>query len=186
MHHSGGVDYDTSDFLSRAGSSLDPQGLWISTPEDQFPDPKFDLDGFMIYCGESFGRLTAYLWLVTREMIESGAEIQPIATHEPFFFSKYKSTLCKLTSVFILLFFFSIQRCLKLHPPVTPSLLMGLPLVILILTTLPRVKTVVPLHLCRAITSQKGTVKRTIQTLLVAPSPPRSCSAVATSLPPYR
>jgi hypothetical protein len=74
---------------------LDPfdHDLWVSTPEDQFPDPSLDPDGFMVYCGESHPRLTAYLWLVTREMIEKGEELKPIATHEPF--------ICKLVKVIV-------------------------------------------------------------------------------------
>ena len=82
-----GMDYDY-DYMHRAMTNRDPPGLWISTPQDQFPDPKYDLDGFLNYCGESFGRLTAYVWLVTREMIEGGTEIKPIAIHEPFLFSE--------------------------------------------------------------------------------------------------
>ena len=74
-----------------AESSHDPSDLWVSTPEDQFPDPTLDPEGFMVYCGESFPRLTAYLWLVTREMIEKGEELKPIAVHEPF--------ICKLRIV---------------------------------------------------------------------------------------
>ena len=58
--------------------------IQISTPDDQFPDPNLDADGFMIYCGESFPRLTTSLWLVTREMVEKGEELKPIAIHEPF------------------------------------------------------------------------------------------------------
>ena len=65
-------------------SSRDLPDLWVSTPEDQFPDPTLDPEGFMVYCGESFPRLTAYLWLVTREMVEKGEELKPIAVHEPF------------------------------------------------------------------------------------------------------
>ena len=80
---SGVVDYDDG-FMSRAMSSHDPPDLWLSTPDDQFPDPNLDLEGFMTYCGESFPRLTAYLWLVTREMVEKGEELKPIAMHEPF------------------------------------------------------------------------------------------------------
>ena len=87
IYHLGGVDYD-DDFMNRAMSNHDPPDLWISTPNDQFPDPKVDVEGFMVYCGESFHRLTAYLWLVTREMIEKGVELKPIAVHEPFLFSK--------------------------------------------------------------------------------------------------
>ena len=82
----GGVNYDM-DFMKQMKMNHDPPNLWVSTPEDQFPDPKFDVDGFIVYCGETYGRLTAYLWLITREMIERGAEIQPIAVHEPFLFS---------------------------------------------------------------------------------------------------
>ena len=74
--------------MKRGIKNHDPPDLWISTPDDQFPDPKLDVDGFMRYCGESYDRLMAYLWLVTREMIESGVEIKPIAMHEPFIFSK--------------------------------------------------------------------------------------------------
>ena len=68
--------------------SRDLSNIWISTPEDQFPDPTLDPDGFMVYCGESLPRLTTYLWLVTREMVEKGEELKPIAKHEPFIFSK--------------------------------------------------------------------------------------------------
>lgn len=82
------MDYDDDDFMSHSLSSFDPPDLWISTPDDQFPDPKLDVDSFMIYCGESFPRLTSYLWLVTREMIEKGEELKPLAIHEPFMFSK--------------------------------------------------------------------------------------------------
>ena len=81
------MDYD-DDFMSRAMSNHDPPDLWISTPDDQFPDPNLDAEGFMIYCGESFPRLTTSLWLVTREMVEKGEELKPIAIHEPFIFSK--------------------------------------------------------------------------------------------------
>ena len=84
----GRVDYD-GDFMSLAMSNPDPPDLWLSTPDDQFPDPKVDLDGFMVYCGESYPRLTSYLWLVTREMVEKGVELKPIAMHEPFFSSKF-------------------------------------------------------------------------------------------------
>ena len=90
----GGVDYD-DDFMSRAMSSRDPPDLWISTPDDQFPDPNLDAEGFMVYCGESFPRLTTYLWLVTREMVEKGEELKPIAIHEPFISRK----LVRLTSM---------------------------------------------------------------------------------------
>ena len=85
--HIGSTDYD-DDFMDRVMKNYDPPDLWISTPSDQFPDPKLDVDGFMRYCGESYNQLTAYLWLVTREMIESGVEIKPIAKHEPFIFSE--------------------------------------------------------------------------------------------------
>ncbi len=76
--HAGAVDY--------AMFSHDPSDhdLWVSTPEDQFPDPSVDPDGFMVYCGESLPRLTAYLWLVTREMIEKREKLKPIAMHKPF------------------------------------------------------------------------------------------------------
>ena len=83
----GVVDYD-DDYMHRGLTNHDPAGLWISTPQDQFPDPNFDLDGFMKYCGASFSSLTTYVWLVTREMIEGGAVIKPIAIHEPFLFSE--------------------------------------------------------------------------------------------------
>ena len=62
--------------------------LLPATPDDQFPDPTLDPEGFMVYCGESFPRLTTYLWLITREMVEKGEELKPIAKHEPFIFSK--------------------------------------------------------------------------------------------------
>ena len=81
------MDYD-DDFMSQAMSNHDPPDLWVSTPDDQFPDPNVDVDGFMAYCGETFNRLTSYLWLVTREMVEKGEELKPIAVHEPFIFSK--------------------------------------------------------------------------------------------------
>ena len=81
----GGMDYD-NDFIFHM---MSPTNLWISTPEDQFPDPRLDPEGFMVYCGESFPRLTAYLWLVTREMVEKGEELKPIAVHEPFVFGKF-------------------------------------------------------------------------------------------------
>ena len=83
----GEVDYE-EDFMDRVMKNRDPPDLWISTPSDQFPDPKLDVDGFMRYCGESYGRLSAYLWLVTRRMIETGAEIGPIAIHEPVILSE--------------------------------------------------------------------------------------------------
>lgn len=86
MVHVGSVDYSV-DFMDRVMSNRDPPGLWESTPDDPFPDPEIDVDGFMVYCGESYGRLSAFLWLVTREMIERGVEIKPLAVHEPFLFS---------------------------------------------------------------------------------------------------
>lgn len=81
------MDYDNN-FMHRAMTNYDPHDLWISTPDDQFPDPKVDFDGFLTYCGESFPRLTTYLWIVTREMVEKGEELKPLAMHEPFLFSK--------------------------------------------------------------------------------------------------
>ena len=114
--------------------NYDPQDLWISTPDDQFPDPKLDVDGFIRYCGDSYGRLTAYLWLVTREMIESGVEIKPIAMHEPYIFSKLLISLsvCGISDNFAL---DSTQYYLKPpRPPMvsrttTPPQMMARPLV---------------------------------------------------------
>ena len=89
----------STDYVNRAIKNRDPPDLRISTPDDQFPDPKLDVDGFMRYCGESYSRLTAYLWLVTREMIESGVEIKPIGMHEPFILSKSVSIYGSMSGI---------------------------------------------------------------------------------------
>ena len=75
------------EYMKKLRSHEDPPYLWKSTPEDTFPDPRVDLEGFMAYCGKGIDQVTAALWLVTREMVEAGVEIKPLATHKPFLFS---------------------------------------------------------------------------------------------------
>ena len=77
-------------YLKALGAHEDPARLWDSTPQDPFPNPHTDFDGFLAYCGESMAGLTTSLWLVTREMVERGMEIKPLAIHKPFLFSKLR------------------------------------------------------------------------------------------------
>ena len=89
---SGSVQVE-DDYMELLHTHKDPAMLWVSTPEDQFPNPHSDLEGFLSYCGENMEHLTASLWLVTREMVEKGEEIKPLATHKPFLLSKLNVTL---------------------------------------------------------------------------------------------
>ena len=66
---------------------FDPPDLWVSTPDDPLPDPK-DLDAVMKYCGLSKSAFVTSLYMVTREMIESGMEILPLASYDPFVYGK--------------------------------------------------------------------------------------------------
>lgn len=67
---------------------VDPPDLWVSTDDDPVPDPK-DLDAMLDYCGMTKSMFTASIYMVTREMIESGKEILPMASYEPFVYSKF-------------------------------------------------------------------------------------------------
>ena len=66
---------------------LDPPDLWVSTPDDPVPDPK-DIDAVLKYCGMTKASRTATVYMVTREMIESGMDVVPLASYEPFVFCK--------------------------------------------------------------------------------------------------
>ena len=91
------VDY-SSDFIQQSLKIYDPPGLWDSTPTDRFPDPTTQLDAFLHYCNHSREHLTAFLYLITPEMVEGG-DVRPLITHGPFVYSKLyvnlNSTICK-------------------------------------------------------------------------------------------
>ena len=76
------VDY-SSDFIQQSLKIYDPPGLWDSTPTDRFPDPTTQLDAFLHYCNHSREHLTAFLYLITPEMVEGG-DVRPLITHGPF------------------------------------------------------------------------------------------------------
>ena len=61
----------------------DPPDLWISTDDDPVPDPR-DLDAMLEYCDMNKSELTASVYMVTREMVESGMEVLPLASYEPY------------------------------------------------------------------------------------------------------
>ena len=82
------MDYE-DDFIQHAMDMQDPPELWTSTPEDPFPDPDTDAAGFLEYCGESVDRLTGYIWFVTKEMIERGVKLKPLAKHDPYILGKF-------------------------------------------------------------------------------------------------
>ena len=62
---------------------LDPPDLWVSTDDDPVPDPR-DLDAFLKYCKHTRSELTTSVYMVTREMMESGMEVLPLASYEPY------------------------------------------------------------------------------------------------------
>lgn len=84
-----GVDYDY-DMISNSITQTDPPDLWVSTPDDPLPDI-ITLDSLLEYCGESRAGMTISLYMVTREMIESGLGVRPLATYEPHLYCKYSS-----------------------------------------------------------------------------------------------
>ena len=49
--------------------------------------------GFVEYCGHSLQEVSVHVYLVTREMVESGEELKPIAVELPFVFSKSVSKI---------------------------------------------------------------------------------------------
>ncbi len=66
----------------------EPPDLWVSTPDDPVPDPN-DAAALFEYCGRDFGSDTTYVYMVNREMIESGMDITPLASYEPYVFREY-------------------------------------------------------------------------------------------------
>ena len=70
-------------FIAYSEAFEEPPNLWVSTPEDSFPNPDEDLVGFVEYCGHTLQEVS-----VTRKMVESGEELKPIAVELPFIFSE--------------------------------------------------------------------------------------------------
>ncbi len=93
----GNMQEGSHDHVNAPFSSDD---LWISTPEDSFPNPDDDLDSFLHYCDHTLEELSVHVYLLTREIIEEG-EVKPIMTEKPFVFSKSK----------LFLFFYHILMC---------------------------------------------------------------------------
>ena len=100
MSHSNSNSNSTSDTLSNNIDKGNTADIWLSTPEDPFPDPDTDVTSFVEYCGQSIDQLASYVWLFTKEMIERGEELKPLAKHEPFVSSKSIHTLS--SSFFVL------------------------------------------------------------------------------------
>ena len=65
----------------------DPPDLWESTPDDPVPDPS-NLTAVLHYCGWGRSDYTASLYMVTREMMESGMDVTPLASYKPFLYSE--------------------------------------------------------------------------------------------------
>ena len=65
----------------------DPPGLWEQNDVEIFPDPHTHLEEFLVYCGHTIEQMTAYLYLVTRELAEGG-DIRPLAQHKPYIYSE--------------------------------------------------------------------------------------------------
>ena len=67
----------------------DPPDLWVSIGDDDpVPDPS-DIDAVMEYCWMRKNNFIANLYMVTREMMESGMEARPLATYQPFLFGEF-------------------------------------------------------------------------------------------------
>ena len=65
----------------------DPPDLWTPSPGDPAPDPT-NLTAVLEYCGWSKAFYTASLYMVTREMVDSGMDVTPLVSYEPFVLSK--------------------------------------------------------------------------------------------------
>lgn len=71
--------------MDRVLSNADYPELWKSTPDDPLPDT-ITLDTLLDYCGKSKAEMTISLYMLTREMIESGMQVLPLATYEPYLY----------------------------------------------------------------------------------------------------
>lgn len=68
----------------------DPYDLWVSTPDDPVPDPG-DIGAVFEYCGLRKEDYITSFYMINREMIESGMDVVPLASYEPFVYCKYTS-----------------------------------------------------------------------------------------------
>ena len=72
------VDYSV-DPIHDSLTRTDPPELWQSNgPGDKLPHP-LTREALLGYCGE----VTGSLYLVNREMVESGMELKPVAHYTP-------------------------------------------------------------------------------------------------------
>jgi len=75
--------------------------LWVSTPNDPFPDPDKDYAGFLDYCSEVNDVSTVSLYFLTRDMIESGLEIKPLVIEMPIVVSKLGTLITRKILTFL-------------------------------------------------------------------------------------
>ena len=77
------MDY-SFDLIHESLIHEDPPELWHSNgDDDDLPNP-LTLDAYLRYCGET----TISLYLVNREMVESGVELKPLAQYRPIIYCK--------------------------------------------------------------------------------------------------
>ena len=73
------VDY-SEDLIQETLKNKDPPDLWAP---GSYPDPSSDLEGFLLDCGHSMDELSAYVYFLTRDVIESG-EVRPVEGYKPY------------------------------------------------------------------------------------------------------
>ncbi len=77
------MDYSV-DLIKESLTHQDPPELWQRNGlNDPLPDP-LTRRAYLRYCGVTTGSL----YLVNREMAESGMEIKPMAVYRPFIYCK--------------------------------------------------------------------------------------------------